>query len=222
MSDLSKKLRITEGVRVLVLGAPESFPGLLEPLPNKASLSVRGTGKFDVVFFFATDSKSLEKGLSRAVAALDDGAVFWICYPKKSSGIKTDLSRDEGWKSVFDAGFGPVTQVAIDETWSGLRFKVEATIARKSGSVVAPGSMAKKAPAGPKKAIVPPDDFVEALDGNEAAGATWQTLAPSHVKEYVTWIEEAKKPETRQRRIEQAITMLAEGVRDRNAKYAGR
>lgn len=222
MSDLSKKLRITEGVRVLLLGAPESFPEQLEPLPSGASLSMRASGKFDVVLNFATDSKSLEKGLSRATTALAEGAVFWICYPKKSSGIKTDLSRDEGWKCLFDAGFGPVTQVAIDETWSAVRFKVEATVARKSGSVVAPGSMGKKASAGPKKAILPPDDFVEALDGNEAAGATWQTLAPSHVKEYVTWIEEAKKPETRKRRIEQAITMLADGVRDRNAKYSGR
>ena len=79
----------------------------------------------------------------------------------------------------------------------------------------------KKAP-GEKKKIVPPDDFVNALEASEAATATWQTLAPTHVKEYVTWIEEAKKPETRVRRIEQAITMLADGVRDRNAKYASR
>lgn len=220
MSDLAKKLRITPGVRVLVLGGPESFAELLDPLPEKASLSARANGKFDVVLFFVQDSATLTKGLSRATGALEDGAVFWICYPKKSSGIKTDLSRDDGWKSVFDAGFGPVTQVAIDETWSGLRFKVESTVERKSSSVVAPGAM-KKAPA-PKKKIVPPDDFVHALDANEAASATWQTLAPSHIKEYVTWIEEAKKPETRARRIEQAMTMLADGVRDRNAKYAGR
>ncbi|HMY18570.1 MAG TPA: YdeI/OmpD-associated family protein, partial [Polyangium sp.] len=140
--------------------------------------------------------------------------------PKKTSGIKTDLSRDEGWKSVFDAGFGPVTQVAVDETWSALRFKIESTVERKSGSVVAPGG-AKKSP-GPPKKIVPPDDLITALEADEAACATWRTLAPSHIKEYVTWIEEAKKPETRARRIQNAITMLAEGVRDRNAKYAGR
>jgi hypothetical protein len=223
MSDVSKKLRILPGVRILTLGAPESLPELLDPLPENASLSTRASGKFDVVLFFVTDTKSLEKGLSKAIAALQDEAVFWIGYPKKSSGIKTDLSRDDGWKPVFEAGFGPVTQVAIDETWSALRFKVESTIERKSGSVVSPMGIKKApAPAAKKKAIVPPDDFVNALDANEAAGATWQTLAPSHIKEYVTWIEDAKKPETRVRRIEQAVTMLADGVRDRNAKYAGR
>ncbi len=154
------------------------------------------------------------------MGALRDGAVFWICYPKKSSGIKTDLSRDDGWKSVFDAGFGPVTQVAVDETWSALRFKLESTVERKSGSVVAPGA-AKKSPSPPKKVVVPAD-LVEALEVNALASATWQTLAASHVKEYVMWIEEAKKPETRIRRIQNAITMLADGVRDRNAKYASR
>jgi len=220
MGGLAKKLRITENARVLMLGAPATFPQSLEPLPENASLSKRAAGTYDVVVFFVTDSAALQNGLTRAIGALGDGAVFWICYPKKTSGIKTDLSRDEGWKSVFDAGFGPVTQVAVDETWSALRFKIESTVERKSGSVVAPGG-AKKSP-GPPKKIVPPDDLITALEADEAACATWRTLAPSHIKEYVTWIEEAKKPETRARRIQNAITMLAEGVRDRNAKYAGR
>lgn len=220
MNDLAKKLRVTAGARVLTLGAPATFPALLEPLPENAQLSTRIGGTYDVVLFFVTDSATLQKGLTRAMGALRDGAVFWICYPKKSSGIKTDLSRDDGWKSVFDAGFGPVTQVAVDETWSALRFKLESTIERKSGSVVAPGA-AKKSPSPPKKVVVPAD-LVEALEVNALASATWQTLAASHVKEYVMWIEEAKKPETRIRRIQNAITMLADGVRDRNAKYASR
>lgn len=221
MNDLAKKLRITAGARVLTLGAPATFPALLEPLPENAQVSTRVGGTYDVVLFFATDSATLQKGLTRAIGALRDGAVFWICYPKKSSGIKTDLSRDNGWKSVFDAGFGPVTQVAVDETWSALRFKLESTVERKAGSVVAPGAAKKSSPS-PLKKVVVPDDFVEALEANELASATWQTLAPSHVKEYVMWIEEAKKPETRVRRIQNAIAMLADGVRDRNAKYASR
>ncbi len=220
MSDLAKKLRILPGLRVLTLGAPASFAEQVAPLPEGTTLSSRAAGKFGVVLFFVTDSASLQKGLSKAIDALESDAVFWICYPKKSSGIKTDLTRDEGWKPVFDAGFGPVTQVAIDETWSGLRFKVESTVERKSGSVVAPGAMKKSA--APQKKIVPPEDLVNALEANEVASATWQTLAPTHIKEYVTWIEEAKKPETRTRRIEQAIKMLTDGVRDRNAKYASR
>jgi hypothetical protein len=213
MSNLSKKLRILPGTRVLTLDAPDSFASLLEPLPDKASLSTRSSGKFDVIILFANDSKALEKGLPRITAALGDEAVFWICYPKKSSGVKTDLTRDVGWKAVEEAGFGGVSQVAIDETWSALRFKQEARIDRKTGSVMAPGATSKAA--SPKKEVVPPKDFLTALGANAAATATWKTLAPTHVKEYVTWIEDAKKPETRARRVEQAITMLAEGTRNR-------
>lgn len=220
MSDLAKKLRILPGKRVLTLSAPDSISEILGPLPDKASLSSRGSGVFEVVMFFVTDSKSLEKGLSRAISFVGPETVFWICYPKKTSGVKTDLSRDVGWNLVTEAGFGGVTQIAIDQTWSALRFKLESTVDRKPGSVVAPGAT-KKAPA-PKKALVPADDFVQALDANEAASATWQTLTPSHIKEYLLWIEEAKRAETRARRIEQAVKMLADGIRDRNAKYSAR
>ncbi|MBK9261993.1 MAG: YdeI/OmpD-associated family protein [Polyangiaceae bacterium] len=219
MTDISKKLRILPGARVLTLGAPDSFPSLLDPLPDKAILSTRATGTFDVVMLFVADSKALEKGLPRATAALGDESVLWICYPKKTSGIKTDMTRDVGWNVVQDAGFGPVSQAAIDETWSALRFKQESTVERKQGSAIAPGAAKKAAP---QKRVIPPADLVVALGTNDAATATWKTLASSHIKEYVLWIEDAKRPETRARRVEQTITMLAAGVRNRNEKYAGK
>lgn len=65
-----------------------------------------------------------------------------------------------------------------------------------------------------------PADLAGALGKNSAAEATWAVMAPSHRKEYVGWIGEAKKAETRARRIEQAVEMIAAGVKNRNAKYA--
>ena len=49
--------------------------------------------------------------------------LLWLSYPKRSSKVETDLSRDVGWEVVADAGLRPVTQVSIDETWSALRFR---------------------------------------------------------------------------------------------------
>ncbi|MBK9258249.1 MAG: YdeI/OmpD-associated family protein [Polyangiaceae bacterium] len=89
----------------------------------------------------------------------------------------------------------------------------------KQGSAIVPGAAKKAAP---QKRVIPPADLVVALGTNDAATATWKTLAPSHIKEYVLWIEDAKRPETRARRVEQTITMLAAGVRNRNEKYAGK
>jgi len=181
-------------------------------------------------------AKDLARKGPKAIAAVKDGGLLWIAYPKKSSGVSTDLTRDVGWKVIEDAGWGGVAQVAIDDTWSALRFKPEAAVARKAGSAAAPGAMARAAAAkkaaatgaagaAAKKrkagaAVEAPADLAAALAKSEAARATWGAMAPSHRKEYVGWIEEAKKAETRARRLEKAIEMIAAGVKDRNEKYA--
>ena len=81
---------------------------------------------------------------------------------------------------------------------------------------------ARKKPAAPKprapRSIEMPDDFSAALAANPAAAQTWDGLAPSHRYEYLEWITEAKREETRAKRIGQALEWLAEGKR-RNWKY---
>lgn len=226
-STLAKKLQIKPSHRVLLLGAPDGHAASLEPLPEGATVATAARGTFDVVHLFVRQARDLEKSAPKAIAAVKEGGLLWISYPKKSSGVETDLTRDIGWKVVEDAGWGGVAQVAIDETWSALRFKPEATVARKEGSAAAPGAKkgaaTKQAGASSKKAAVAaPADLAEALAKSEAASALWGTMAPSHRKEYVGWIEEAKKAETRARRVEKAIEMMAAGVKDRNAKYAQR
>jgi hypothetical protein len=62
------------------------------------------------------------------------------------------------------------------------------------------------------RVVTPPDDFAAALSENDIAQATWDKLAYSHKKEFVSWIDEAKKRETRDRRIAKAVEMIAEGL----------
>lgn len=76
----------------------------------------------------------------------------------------------------------------------------------------------KKRASTPKAAIAMPEDFAAALAVNTKAGATFETFAPSHRREYLEWITEAKRPETRAKRIGQTLEWLAEG-RKRNWKY---
>lgn len=139
-SPLSKKLQIKPNTRVLILGAPDGQAALLDPLPEGASISKAARGSFDVVLLFVQNAKALEKGAPKAISVVRDGGAFWIAYPKKSSKVETDLTRDVGWNVVEEAGWGPVAQVAIDETWSSLRFKPEAQVKRKENSAVAPGA----------------------------------------------------------------------------------
>jgi len=123
VSGLPKKLRITEGTKALVIQGPKHLMSLLGDLPPDAKVSTRGRGPFPVVIAFVTRQRELEKTFRQARAALAPGGVLWIGYPKKSSGVATDISRDDGWDTLAERGWVPVSQVAVDETWSALRFK---------------------------------------------------------------------------------------------------
>jgi uncharacterized protein YdeI (YjbR/CyaY-like superfamily) len=139
--------------------------------------------------------------------------------------VESDLSRDGAWQPLISRGWAPVAQVAIDATWSAVRFKPEAEVERKTpGQLPGAMKMAKTASSSgalkrPAADLVVPDELTDGLKKDKAASATWKSLAPLHKREYVTWVAEAKKPETRARRIAQALGMLAQGIRDRNEKY---
>lgn len=214
---LAKKLAIKTGDHVLVLRAPQSVVDALGlPEGTKVSSSPPRPGAtFDAVLIFVSSAKGLADHAPKALLAVKEGGVLWFAYPKKTSGVESDLSRDEGWTAVYSRGWGPVAQVALDATWSAIRMKPEASIERKPRSAAAPSSPStKRADAD----LVVPDELTDALKRDKAAQATWRSLAPSHKREYVGWITEAKRAETRARRIAQAIELLAQGVRDRSAK----
>ena len=118
-SPLSKKLLVKPDYRVLVLNAPEG--AAVEPLPDGARLVKSGDA--DVVLAFARDSKDLAKLAPKAIAAGGNEGIIWIAYPKKSGKIPTDISRDIGWDAVTSAGWEGVSLVAVDETWSAMRFR---------------------------------------------------------------------------------------------------
>lgn len=216
---LAKKLLIKSGHRVLVLRAPQAITELLV-LPEGASITSSNTarGTFDVVLIFVSSAKGLTDHAPKALTTLSPGGVLWFAYPKKTSGVSSDLSRDEGWAPLRTRGWGPVAQVAIDATWSAVRFKPEAEIDRQPRETAAP-----KAQSGAGKRVlvdlVVPDELSDGLRLDKAASATWKALSPPNKREYVSWITEAKKPETRSRRIARALELLAAGVHDRNTKY---
>ena len=72
---------------------------------------------------FVKSIAELEEQGPLAIQAVKYDGLLWICYPKQTSGIKTDINRDTGWGVIQSAGLRPVTQVAIDEIWSALRFR---------------------------------------------------------------------------------------------------
>jgi hypothetical protein len=80
-------------------------------------------GNYDFVQVVALDKADLESHRQTAFDAVKPGGLLWFCYPKKSSKIQSDLTRDSSWDSLMDKGWRVVTSVSVDDTWSANRFR---------------------------------------------------------------------------------------------------
>ena len=121
MSDkpVAAKLLIKPGNAVWLSDA--SREALLGPLPDGASLAASGPGDGAVVAVLVGDDAATVTSLLEAHApALHEVPVVWVLYPK---GNRTDVNRDSLWRLIAPYGLRPITQVAVDETWSALRFR---------------------------------------------------------------------------------------------------
>jgi hypothetical protein len=120
---LSKKLRLQSGQRALILNAPEGYVGGLGPLPADIELMDSPEGRFDFVHLFVRNSAELARLGPVAIEAVKHDGLLWFSYPKRSSKVETDLTRDHGWDVVAQAGLRPVTQVSVSEIWSAVRWR---------------------------------------------------------------------------------------------------
>ena len=119
---LPKKLGIREGSRVAVVAAPQGFDAVLGALPPGAELRTHARGRLDVIVFFVTRRAELVRRFPSFARALDDDGGLWVAWPKKTSGVATDLVFDAVQHVGLDAGLVDNKVAAIDGTWSGLRF----------------------------------------------------------------------------------------------------
>lgn len=121
MEDLSliKKLLIKPNYRSIVLNPPEGYLPRLGALPLENNLE----GKFDFIHLFAKNKAEVDEMGPAVVEAVKPEGVLWISYPKGSSKIKSDISRDKGWDSIKAKGFQGVSLISVDETWSAMRFR---------------------------------------------------------------------------------------------------
>jgi hypothetical protein len=122
-TSIVKKLRLAAGQKALVLNAPPDYTQSLGELPAGVAISTQAEGSFDFVQLFVKDQAELERLGPAAFRAVKFDGLLWVCYPKQTGKIKSDLNRDILWKLMQPTGLSPVMQIAIDETWSALRFR---------------------------------------------------------------------------------------------------
>ena len=118
---LPKKLEIKEGTRVATIGAPADFAGTLGKLPAGAKLQRGLSAPRDLTIWFITSRKQLEGDFRRVAPAKGEGSL-WLAWPKKASGMKTDVTEDVLREVILPHGMVDRKVCAIDGTWSGLLF----------------------------------------------------------------------------------------------------
>jgi hypothetical protein len=120
---LTKKMRLKSGQRAAIINAPEGYAKELSPLPAGVDLFEQLTGKFDWVQIFVQNRDQLEKLTPRAVRALKPDSLLWVSFPKGTSKIQTDLTRDKGWDTVRQADLKWINLISVNETWSAFSMR---------------------------------------------------------------------------------------------------
>ena len=133
---LFEKLQLQQEKNLLIQGLPSSIEKQFVKLTfSKSVTPLLKTRKIDFALVFAVSQRQLVDILKDVIPALGVDATFWISYPKLTSKIASDLSRDKNWDFVSDYGFEAVRMIALDNVWSAARFKkLEAGTKRKTTS----------------------------------------------------------------------------------------
>ena len=119
---LPKKLGIKEGSRIAIVNAPKDFESELGELPDNVQFIKRPAKSLDMILFFVLTERALGRDFAKLAARLVANGMLWIAWPKKSSGVATDLSEQRVQRIGLDAGLVDVKVCAINEIWSGLKF----------------------------------------------------------------------------------------------------
>jgi len=118
---LAKKLGIRAHARLFVRAAPDNYRELLAPLPEGVHSVRRIDARTDLIHLFATRAAPLARALAAARRAMRMDAVIWVSWPKRLSGVDTDISENDVRALALPLGLVDVKVCAVDDTWSGLK-----------------------------------------------------------------------------------------------------
>ena len=206
----AQKLKIKEGFTLLTINPPSDFKKKIGELPSGVKISTEGTN-YDQVHWFVINKAQMDKELNKILRLIKNDVVLWIYYPKGTSKMQTDLTRDKGWDSLLKhSELTWISLISFDDTWStfGSRLKTEADKKREDKP--------KERPifnyVDPKtKSVRLPADLVAAFKKNKSGEEFFNSLSFTNKKEYIEWIVTAKREETRNERVDGTIERLGKG-----------
>jgi hypothetical protein len=149
VSSLEKKLHLKPGMSMCVLDAPAGYQLTLADFAVDLKHVKTLVGELDVIQVFVTRKSQLDKRLVRIKSAMHERSALWVCYPKARV-LGTDLDRDLLRKALGARGLEAVAQIAIDDVWSGLRFKRTNAPSRAGKTTLPARRVNKRKRAGPR------------------------------------------------------------------------
>ncbi|WP_298299357.1 YdeI/OmpD-associated family protein [Hydrotalea sp.] len=219
---LFEKLDLNNERTILIQGLPSSIEKQFVKLSYAKNVTpLLKSKKVDFALLFAINLCQLNTILKEVFAALHNESKLWIAFPKQTSKIVSDLNRDCSWSCLTDKGYETTDLVDIDHVWNAMRFKkkigvvVEETVVVVNAAIeTEPKKETKKRIDFDKNLIVPPVELEKIFTRHKKAKEIFAALPVSHQKEYVSWIEGAKKQDTKQRRLEAVIEKLMAGKKN--------
>ncbi len=203
----AQKFRIREKAVILLIGAPEGIENSWGLLPPGVRFGKRLKDP-DQVHWFVKTRADMEKDLTRVLSMVQGETVCWVFYPKASSGMQTDLTRDKGWEELLKHDRQWINLLSFDDTWSAFGMREKTGADRKKAA--APKSRPVFDYVDPQtKTVRLPADFAVALNKSKNESAFFNALSFTNKKEYIEWIVSAKKKDTRQTRIRESIERLS-------------
>ena len=208
MSSTAQKLKIKENFILLTINAPADFKKDIGELPKGVKISA-DSKNYNQVHWFVMNKAQMDKELTKVLKLIKDEVTLWIYYPKGTSKLQADLTRDKGWDNLLKHDeLGWISLISFDDTWStfGARLKTEADKKREEK----PRERPIFDYVDPKtKSVRLPDDLAIALKKNKNQEDFFNTLSFTNKKEYVEWIITAKREETRTERVKGTMERLA-------------
>jgi hypothetical protein len=207
---IAQKLRIKEGDVLFPINAPAGFKKNLGALPAKAKISSVSKGA-NSLHWFVLNRAQLEKELNAVLKLVKGDVMLWIYYPKGSSKIQTDLTRDKGWEKLLSHNeMHWISLISFDDTWSTFACRLKNESDKKKDANPKVREIFNYIDA-EKKTVRLPDDLSATLKKNKTEEQIFNSLSFSCKKEYVEWIITAKREETRTERLKGTIERLRKG-----------
>jgi Bacteriocin-protection, YdeI or OmpD-Associated len=216
IQSLPEKLQLKDEKNLLIQGLPSSVEKQFIKFSFAKNVTpLLRSRRIDFALVFAVSQKQLRDILRDVVPAMHPEAKLWVAYPKISSKIASDLCKECNWDFVCQYGYKNSDSVTLDHVWNAVQFKKQegellTTSEDEDGEMEV---VTVRAVNVTNRAVEIPGELKTALSKNKQAAAYYESLPFSHKREYVQWISEAKKGETKTRRAEKTLEMLSAGKR---------